>query len=350
MTEIYIGKDLLNQLVAFAKPLAHSFALITDHHVEVGFAKKVKALFEKEGLKIQTFSFPPGESYKTRQTKEQVEDALFQAGFGKDTCVIAVGGGVVCDVGGFIASTYCRGVSLILVPTTLLSMADGSIGGKNGVDTPFGKNLIGTTYLPEAVFIDILSLESLSGDLLRNGSAEIIKHGLIADPSLFQLLDRDFHKWKARDLNFIEELVRRSCTIKEHIVEQDPLEKGLRRSLNYGHTIGHALEILMNYEISHGEAVAIGMNYASLISMHLGYLKEEEVHQIQELLKKYGFSLTLPPNVSLEKLINFMKTDKKAKGGMPRFVLLKSIGETLPFAGEYCTPVDPKLLTQVLST
>lgn len=260
---------------------------------------------------------PPGEQSKSRACKEWIEDQIFKAGFGRDSEIVAFGGGMINDLAGFVAATFCRGIPWIAIPTSLIAMVDASIGGKVGINTPFGKNLIGAFHPPKEVFLDFRYLDTLPEKEWRNGEAEIIKCGLIADPSILSA---------PRSTRSI----LRAIEIKKKIVAKDPKEKGLRRILNFGHTVGHALEKVSNYEISHGEAIAHGMRVAA----HLSELTNDELQIIEQLLSPF-------PKWPLGKeLLETLRLDKKAKNGLSRFVLLEKIGAVRSFGGEYCTTMS----------
>jgi len=284
----------------------------------------VARLYGKE-LKGRVFAFPAGEKFKTRATKEKLENALLKAGFLRDTTIIGLGGGVVCDMAGFLAATYCRGVRLILVPTTLMAMVDASIGGKNGLNTSQGKNLIGTIYHPEKVVINLDFLKTLPEHEMRCGLVEMFKHAFIADEGLLESMD-----------------VRRAIEVKRRIVARDAKERGLRRVLNFGHTIGHAIERLSDYKTSHGDAVAIGMVVEAALAYEMGVLEMASWQKITSILGP----LHLP--YSAEAIMQTLAWDKKSQGNLPRFVMLKSIGHPHPFDGDYCTAVPENLLKRVL--
>lgn len=296
------------------------YAIITDHNVQALYGTYFKA---------PVFSFPPGEAYKTRATKEALEDRLIEAGFSRDATLIGVGGGVVTDMTGFLAATFCRGVPLVLVPTTLVAMVDAAIGGKNGVNTSLGKNLIGTFYLPQHVLIEPLFLKTLSKDELWNGKVEMLKYGLISDPDLFEM-------------DHFESFIFSAIEVKRRIVAQDLNEQGLRRLLNFGHTIGHALELLSGYKLPHGTAVAAGIVIESRLSYEMGILDFASLEKIE---KKF-------PPVSLpytpDQIISVLSRDKKSLQSTPRFVLLRTIGKALPCDGDYCAPVPEPILRKVL--
>lgn len=267
---------------------------------------------------------------KTREAKQLLEDTLLQKGFGRDALLIALGGGNLTDLVAFTASTYMRGVGCILIPTTLLAMVDAAIGGKTGIDTPLGKNLIGTFYLPEAIFIHLDYLKTLPERELEYGLSEILKMGLTFDAAIWQKASH----WKEH-LPF---LIRASIAAKCKVVESDYEEKGgLRRILNFGHTVGHALETSLH--LPHGEAVALGCMAESYLSHLLGYLSQENLQSILLLYRQLGY--TFPP-VKVQTLLETMARDKKGKEGKARFVLIDRIGHAVPFDGEYCrtAPLD----------
>lgn len=292
------------------------YALITDTTVE----KLYRDLFP-----YPTFSFPAGEKYKTRETKALLEDRLLKAGFARDTTLIGLGGGVVTDMAGFIAATFCRGVPLVLIPTTLLAMVDASIGGKNGVNTPLGKNMVGTFYPPKKVVIDSQFLKTLPEKEMWNGQVEILKAGLVANPQLFHAPN-----------------LERAIEVKRELVFSDPHEKGKRRILNFGHTIGHALELLSDFQLCHGEAVATGIVLESRLSHAMGILDSDSLESIEAVFPPVA--LTFQP----EKIIEAMRLDKKSAEGLSRFILLEKIGQPRQFEGEYCAPVPESILYEVL--
>lgn len=349
--EITVESGLLegNFLIEQLRPLAHRFVIITDDNV-----KKVagNALYDRllsHGFSVDLFFFPAGEEHKNRKVKEILEDQMFEVQCGRDTCLIAVGGGVVTDLGGYIAATYCRGIPLIMIPTSLLAMVDASIGGKNGVDVPYGKNLIGTFYQPKHVVIDPMVLRSMSKRELRNGLVEMIKHGLIADRNYFNFMKSYAAEFLSFNFKVIEKAIYDSCLIKKRIVEEDEKETGKRRLLNLGHTLAHAIEHLTEYQIAHGEAVAIGILIEGYISNQMGYLSNEQLNEIPEIFRLYDIPFSNIGFLDAEQLIAATILDKKSKKGKARYILLKNIGEPVEFDGEYCTPLDESHLTQGLN-
>jgi 3-dehydroquinate synthase len=296
------------------------FFVISDHNVAPLYSSKINA---------PLITFPAGEENKSRKTKEEIEDALFQRGCTRKCGLIAMGGGVTLDLAGFVASTYARGISWIAVPTTLLAMCDAGIGGKTGVNTPYGKNLIGTFYPPLATIIDISFLKTLPQKELRSGFAEMIKHALIADPEYFAFLESNAENLEGEALLYA---IQRSIEIKEKIVNDDLREGGLRRVLNFGHTFAHALEHVTHYAISHGDAVALGMLFEGTFSENFPQKR------LFTLLKRLGFPLTF--ECTFDALYQAMQRDKKNQDQQPRFVMLRDLGEPFAFDGEYCRTTE----------
>jgi 3-dehydroquinate synthase len=326
---------------------AHRVAIITDDRVGPLYAARVA---EPLGARASVFSMPSGEEHKTRQTWARLTDEMLEAGFGRDTIVVALGGGVVGDVAGFVAATYMRGVPVVQVPTTLLAMVDASIGGKTGVDTRHGKNLVGAFHNPAAVVIDPLVLGTLSERQTQAGFAEIIKHGVIADDSYFRDASA-FLKERpavADGTPALEDLIRRSIVIKTDVVARDERESGLRKILNFGHTIGHAVEAACNYELLHGECVAIGMVVEARIAERIGVATKGTAAGIQEACNTADLPSSLP-DVGPADIVRFMKGDKKSRAGRVEFALPANIGQ---MAGEdrgWAIPVDEAVVLEVLS-
>ena len=345
--EIEIGNGIMFMQSQMLKSLGSKFALITDEQVALLYGIDLQKTLSSEGLEVELFSFPPGETSKTRATKELLENQLFEKEFGRDTCVIALGGGVVTDLGGYVAATFCRGVPLVMAPTSLLGMVDASIGGKTGVNLPFGKNLIGCIYQPKKVIIDLATLKTLPKKELSCGIVEMIKHGLIADRELFEELEKT--SLLTIDMPALEKAIFESCRIKKEIVEQDEKEQGKRHLLNFGHTVGHALEKLTNYSLSHGQAVAIGLLVESHLSMQLGALSQHALNRIRTLLVQYDLPLQLPSRFSTQSLLEAMMHDKKSLRKEPRFVVIDAIGSSLPFGSNFCTTVDKSLIINSLN-
>jgi 3-dehydroquinate synthase len=290
--------------------------------------------------KIACHELPDGESFKLMATAQSILDELVQTHAGRDTTVVALGGGVVGDIAGFAAACYMRGISFIQVPTTLLSQVDSSVGGKTGVNHPGGKNLIGAFHQPRAVLIDTDSLSTLPDRELKAGLAEVIKYGAIIDMAFFDWLEENIQALLNRDADALIYAIRRSCEIKAQVVAEDERESGKRALLNFGHTFGHAIENSMGYgEWLHGEAIAVGM----VMAAQLSDIATEEQHRLKNLIDAAGLPLA-PPAAGSQALREAMRTDKKARANKLRFVLLRSLGDAYVTA-EY----DESALAEVLS-
>jgi 3-dehydroquinate synthase len=341
-TEISIGNEITRSLpfYNFLNKTASRFALIADQNVAEKYGLQLAAELTAEGFEVHLLTFPEGEGHKIRSTKQDLEDQMLAKELGRGDGVIALGGGVTSDLAGFVASTYCRGVSLICIPTTLMGMVDASLGGKNGVNTNEGKNLIGSFHFPKAVFINPDFLKTLPKHEMRNGMAEIIKYGLIASKELFEMLEQGQKN--------IEELILRSCEIKKMVIESDPKEQGFRRILNFGHTIGHALEFASSFELSHGEAIAIGMMTEAYLSFKLGHLTFGVLEQMSIVFKQAGFRLKFP-QLDRQQIRTAMSFDKKTIRSTPRMVLLKAVGQVERCNGNYCSSIEPALLEDGLN-
>lgn len=330
--DIHLGAGFLNTLnwAEIIKQNAKRVAVISDTVVSAYYKEKLLNLWSE--FKPLWLEFPAGEEHKTRQTKALLEDQLQRAGYNRDTCIIAVGGGVVCDLAGFIAATYNRGVPVIYVPTTLLAMVDASVGGKTGVNTPLAKNSIGAFCQPKAIYMDIDFLKTLPDNELKNGLAEMVKHGLIQDKMQFQgfVAFRKQHpeeRWLLSDAPWLLESIAASVNIKKAVVVCDEKEtKGLRQILNFGHTIGHAIEQLSAYQVPHGQAVALGLYLESYLSYQNGYLSFDDFLNIEKGLKELHFNLETPYLSDGDKLAQALSIDKKARGDEWRFVALEAIG------------------------
>jgi 3-dehydroquinate synthase len=333
-TTLYIGRGLLQGalLQECCRTLAERAVLVADETLKSTYANALARHVRAELLTI-----PSGEQAKTWERHAQLTDALCRLGCGRDTVLIALGGGAATDLVGFTASVYLRGVPLILIPTTLLGMVDAAIGGKTALNTSQGKNLIGTIYHPKAIVADLDTLQTLPKREWDNGLAEILKIGLTQDSSIWEMAEKN-----GRD----PALILKAIQGKVAVIEQDPEERGIRRVLNFGHTIGHALEALSHYGIPHGEAVALGCQAEAYVSAHLGYLSQEACTRIHAVYK--DFSLRLPKTYTRQGLLEALLHDKKRAQGKTRIVLIDRIGHALPFAGAYCRSVTPEDLQTAL--
>jgi 3-dehydroquinate synthase len=325
--DLHVGHNLLMSLGPKIKELykGHRIAIITDDNVNLHYWKILKDNLEAEGYELYRIIVTPGEGSKSVDTLTELYNKLLDFGINKGSLIIALGGGVVGDLCGFAASTYLRGIPFIQVPTTLLSQVDSSIGGKVAVNLERGKNLIGSFYHPDAVFIDPQVLKTLPDRFFYDGMSEVIKYGAIKDSNLFNRLLN--YPNKSELFENIDSVIYTCCNIKREIVEVDEKDNGDRMLLNFGHTLGHAIENYYNYEVyTHGEAVAIGMYIITKSSEKLGLTQAGSSDMIKEILQKYNLPWSLPP-VDVEKLLSIMGLDKKASGKEFNLVLLNNIGD-----------------------
>lgn len=350
-SEIELHEGLLQEERVWQELGEHGsrFVVISDDVVAKHYGSQLLASLFQQGLDAALLTFPSGEHSKTREIKCQLEDQMQEKGFIRDTCLIVLGGGVAIDLGGYLASTYCRGIPFFSIPTSLVGMIDASIGGKNGVNTPYGKNMIGNIYQPKKILLDPHFLKTLPEKELKNGFVEMIKHGLIADSTHFRYLEKHVKHLLALDHELLARAILDSCSIKKEIVEQDVNESGMRRILNFGHTVGHALETLTQYSLSHGEAVAIGLLVESYLSVQLGSLDQASFRTIHCLLVEYGLPLKLPARISAEQMMKVMTLDKKSVKKQPRFVVLEEIGKAGQLDFEYCRHIDESILMEALN-
>lgn len=343
--EIRIGNSILDRMVLLIAKnhKAGRYIVITDNNVGALHGRELLAGLKGVGLDVDIIEFPAGEASKNINTAVDVVGKLLESGADRNSLLIAFGGGVVGDLAGFIASVFMRSIPYIQIPTTLLAQVDSSIGGKTAIDLPSGKNLLGTFYQPQSVFTDLNYLATLPEKEFNNGLAEIIKYGIIDDEKMFYLLEDNMEQVKRRDPALLLKLVENCCRIKKSIVEIDEKEQGLRRILNYGHTLGHALEAQSNFTISHGEGVALGMVAAARISENAGYLESACRERIENLIRKSGLPCRIPQDISAGEIIPRLKMDKKKEGDIIHFVLLKKIG--MPFVNG---GIDNKIIASVI--
>jgi 3-dehydroquinate synthase len=320
------------------------YVIVADDLVAGIYGETLAASLKEAGMSVEMVTFPHGESSKNLNTIAELASSLARLGVDRSDALIALGGGVTGDITGFLAAVYMRGIPFVQVPTTLLAQVDSSVGGKTGVDIPEGKNLVGAFYQPLAVYIDTEVLLSLPTEELLNGLAEIIKYGVIRDRDFFAALEDRRKSILVVDLPVMEEVVSRCCEIKAAVVAADERESDLRRILNYGHTIGHALEAASGYRLGHGMAVAIGMVSANRLAVGQGLLSEEEAGRIRKLLEDYGLPVNIPADYDRRKIKAFLQTDKKTVGGRVFFVLPLRIGEV-----KITAEVEEELLDRILA-
>lgn len=351
--DIEAGYSLEEKLIAdIRNGLAgnvQKFAVITDSNVKGLYAEKITALLKSAGYSASLFVFEAGEKSKTRQTKAEIEDAMLAEEFRRDCCIIAVGGGVVTDLAGFIAGTYARGVPFINYATTLLAAADASVGGKTAVDTPLATNLIGIFNQPEKVYLDIAAWQTLPPRQIASGLAETIKHACLASHEFFEYLDTHMDDIWAFEKTACEHIAQENCRIKYTVVMQDEHEKGLREVLNLGHTVGRAIETVSDYRLLHGEALAIGLAAETALARHFGYLSASEQSEVLRLLKKARLQTAVPSYIDREALVQKLYTDKKVKNGKLRFVIQQGIGKIAEYEnGVYAIPVEEETVRKII--
>ena len=323
---IHIGAGIVDAAELYRPHLSGgSVAIITNSVVAPLYVEKLRRALK--GQRIAEIVIPDGEQAKSWQTLNDVFDRLTEARCGRDTLIIALGGGVVGDLGGFAAAIYQRGVPFVQVPTTLLAQVDSSVGGKTAINHPRGKNMIGAFHQPVAVVSDVATLDTLPDRELRAGLAEVIKHGFALDAPFVDWLEGNIEQLLARDRKALTYAVRRSCELKAQIVARDEKETGERALLNFGHTFGHAIEAATGYGAwLHGEAVAAGMVMAAELSLLMGHLKKNEVSRVRQLLKRAGLPVA-GPALAPERMLELMALDKKAAKGKTRFVVLERMGQ-----------------------
>lgn len=338
---IIIGAGLEKEILSAVEREGKNrrLVIITDSQVKKLYGQHLLSILEKSGRKAGLISFPRGEKNKTQATVTDIQNALLKKRYGRDSLIIALGGGVVGDVAGYVAATYLRGVPYIQMPTTLLAMVDSSVGGKVGIDTPYGKNTVGAFYQPRAVIADLNFLAKQSRKEIINGLLEAVKTFITSDKQalpLAQELDLD-SPLKTPDV--LREIVFHSVRIKAAIAGRDEKEQNERRVVNFGHTIGHAIELLSGYRLPHGYAVGYGMLVEAKIAELLKILPREDFEQIENCLKRFGITSAPLRKFPVAKVIKATKGDKKVRGGLPYYVLLESIGTVHKKYGQFAHPV-----------
>ena len=331
--EIIVREGIFKEVSKFLalKNYAGSYAVISDTHVSRLYGNELVSILKKSGIHADLITFPAGEKHKNLLTVEKVLQKMLEAGYDRSSGVIALGGGVTGDLAGFVASVFMRGISLIHIPTTLLAMVDSSIGGKTGIDLQKGKNLAGTFYQPKLVLIDPTFLATLPKKEIENGMGEVIKYGVLGDEELLEFAEQNRDNVLEKNFEFMQKVIVKCCRMKADIVSEDEREQGRRAILNYGHTIGHAIEKLSRYTINHGQAIAMGMILINAMAMEKGVLHKDLNDRICYVLKEYRLLSRLENLLNttkiVEKLWAIMQHDKKNKNGKVRFVIARNIGD-----------------------
>lgn len=324
---IYIGAGLLAQPTLLTKHIRSKQVLIVTNKT-IAPLYLTKLLSALSGYQVETVILPDGEQYKTLEYLEKIFDQLLAKKFSRNATLIALGGGVIGDMGGFAAACYQRGIAFIQIPTTLLAQVDSSVGGKTGVNHPLGKNMIGAFYQPQCVIADADVLDTLDDRQLAAGLAEVIKYGLIRDLAFLEWLEANMPKVLARDKDALAYAIERSCINKAEVVGEDEFESGVRATLNLGHTFGHAIETGSGYgHYLHGEAVAIGTCFAADLSRRLGWLNDADVKRIIAVFQAANLPVTPPTEMTTEQYVDLMAVDKKNVDGKIRVILLEAVGK-----------------------
>jgi 3-dehydroquinate synthase len=344
--KIEIGTDILGSVwTKIESQLGNigKFVVTDSNVVKAGHLDKLVS-----GRDVTKYIMTPGEASKNMGTLTSIVEAMEKSYLGRDTAVIAIGGGVVGDIAGFAAAIFKRGVRVIQIPTTTLAQADSAIGGKTGVDSSLSKNAFGCFWHPSAVYIDVATLKTLDERQYRAGLAESVKHALIADEKYFEFLESNLDAILRRETDVLEKVAYQNCKIKAKVVETDPTEKNQRRMLNYGHTIGHAVESASGFELLHGEAVGIGIIAAGMIEIEMGLGDEKRLARINKMLTALEIPTGIPANIRKSNLMDTIKHDKKTINKWPKFVLIDKIGRVRRTEGQWAVEVKQDVIEKVL--
>lgn len=348
---VVVGRGLLDRVGAYAAaaaPQVVRWVVIADDTVAGLYAARVAASFS--GGRVDVLSFPEGESHKNRAQWADLTDGLLAAGAGRDAGIVALGGGVTGDLAGFVAATYLRGIPVVQVPTSVVAMVDSAVGGKTGVDTPAGKNLVGAFHPPAVVLVDPEAVVTLPRRQRAEGLAEAVKHGAIVDADYARAVGREAQALLSGDVPAVERMVVGSIRVKSQVVSRDEREGGLREILNFGHTLGHALEAASEYGVTHGEAVAVGMVLEARLGERVGCTHPGTATELTELLEAVELPTAPPPGLDLQRARAFLTADKKVRKGRPRFVLLSRLGAVDDTGGGWARPVDDEAVADVLES
>ena len=348
--DVIIGAGLRHDgaaMIARVSP-AHHYVVISDESVAALYGADLTEALRQHG-RATLLSTPGGEEHKTRDAWATLSDALLSAGCSRDTTVVALGGGVVGDLAGFVAATYMRGIPVVQCPTSLLAMIDASVGGKTGVDTAAGKNLIGAFHSPRAVIADVETIATLPPAHRRAGVAEAIKHGVIADAAYFARFRETIPALLGADPHALAECVLASVRIKSDVVTADPHERGLRRILNFGHTLGHAMELVSGFALLHGDAVAIGMVLEARLAERLGVAQAGLAHEVEAMLRLAGLPVTRPDALAAGDVLSATRRDKKVSAGTVSYALPSRIGAMAGAERGWAIEADDALVREVLA-
>lgn len=342
---IHIRPGILNDLafLLFRRHAGRDIFIITDSRVRKLYGRPLLKNLLVAGFNAWLLDFPPGETSKNSDVIFSLQTRLLEHGVRRDSVIIALGGGVVGDVAGFAAATVLRGVKYVQVPTSLLAQVDSSVGGKVGINHPIGKNLVGAFHRPEAVYIDPMVLKTLSRTEFRNGLAELVKIAAALDGEFFRLMERSVMKLSHARPDIVERLIARAVRLKAMIIRKDERDMGLRKTLNLGHTIGHAIEAATDHRVQHGAAVAMGLAAESRIALNMGLLNQAAYARLLKLLRALRLPTAMPGSFSRSRFLAALSADKKSVGNVPQFVLLKGIGHSV-VGVEVPTPFIVELL------
>lgn len=318
---------LADELTVFAIE-QRRIAVICDTNTERLFAENVVSVLTGHCKKVILHAFPAGEEHKTLDTVKEIYRHLIEEKFDRKDMLIALGGGVVGDITGFAAATYLRGIDYVQIPTTLIAQSDSSIGGKTGVDFDGYKNMVGAFKMPKLVYMNVGTLKELDDRQFYAGFAEVMKHGLIKDALFYEWLLDHMYEIHERDIAVLHEMVMRSCTVKKLVVEKDPMEQGDRALLNFGHTIGHAIEKAKHFSLLHGECIALGMVAAAFISWKRENLSMEEYYEVRDMFVPFQLPISIE-EINPEEILTLTKSDKKMDAGQIKFILLKKVGKAV---------------------
>ena len=343
---VLVGRGILGSIAPLLEKYApaHRYALVSDSNVAPLYGESMILRLKDAGLKAELFTFEAGERNKSRTTWSDLTDRLLQAGFGRDSCLIALGGGVTGDLGGFVAATYMRGIPVVQVPTSLVAMIDASIGGKTGVDVEAGKNLVGAFHAPNLVVADPDVVATLPRVERAQGMIEAVKHGAIMDDAYFDELEREMSAILDGEAAPLERAVARSVELKSAVVSEDEREAGWREILNFGHTLGHAIEAACALRVPHGTAVACGMILEARLGVSLGVTGPDVVERLEQVLGGVGLPIGIPDGAAPDDIMTYLASDKKIRHGRTRFVLLSEIGAVHVADGSWSHPVDEDIV------